>query len=183
MDSREILREYLLRDALGVYPEEITLRSGQKSRYIWDIKKISMLPLINKILGELFWEKLKIKPPEAIGGPATGAIPLIDAVSHTAFLSGYLIRAFYIEKEPRLLPLDPWISGNLNPRDEVVLLEDVVTTGGSVKRCMKLLPAANKVIQILSVVDRRPESNNGDELFGIAFCSLFKHRDLIMTEF
>ncbi len=113
--------------------------------------------------------------PYAVGGLTLGADPLATAVSLAGFAVGWNMPAFIVRKQPKDHGTLAWIEGAKSfPKGaSVVVLEDVVTTGGSsLKAVEKLEEAGFKVIGIITVVDRLEGGRELIEAKGMKFFSL-----------
>ena len=123
-------------------------------------------------VGTLLESNLK---PFAVGGLTLGADPLATAVSLAAFANGWNLPAFIVRKQPKEHGTLAWIEGAKSyPKGAgLVVLEDVVTTGGSsLKAVEKLEEAGFKVDAIITVVDRLEGGKEVIEAKGIKFFSL-----------
>lgn len=173
----QILRERSYREG------EFTLASGKKSSFYLDVKETALHPegafLIGTLAVDLFArESLQ---PHAVGGLTLGADPLATAVSIAAFAVGWSIPAFIVRKQPKDHGTLAWIEGAKTfPKGaKLVVLEDVVTTGGSsLKAVEKLEEAGFKVEAILTVVDRLEGARETIEAKGIRFFSLCDLREI-----
>jgi len=110
-------------------------------------------------VGRLIYKRIKEggKGVEAIGGPTLGADPIVTAVALVSFLEGDPIPAFIIRKEPKGHGKGLWIEGDKALREgmRVALVEDVVTTGGSLLKAIKVAEDRGlKVVQVITLVDR-----------------------------
>jgi orotate phosphoribosyltransferase len=154
MDARvrllEIVRERSYED------REVTLASGRTSAFYIDGKQTTLDPEGAYLVGKVFYEMIKGKA-EAIGGPTLGADPIVTAVALTSHQEGRPIAAFIIRKEPKGHGKGLWIEGDkaLKKGARVAIVEDVVTTGGSL---LKAIGVAEEhglvVVQALTLVDR-----------------------------
>ena len=140
------------------------LSSGKKSRYYFNLKSVTMAPEGQVLIGKLVYNKiqqLNLKP-KAIGGLTMGADPIATATAYTSFLRGNPIEAIVIRKEPKEHGLKLQIEGNVEKNDDVIIVDDVVTTGTSTIKAMKI--AREHGLDILGVIvllDRCEE--NGKE--------------------
>lgn len=180
--NRQKLKELLLK--LSYEKREVTLASGKKSDFYFDGKQTSLNPEGAHLCGELFFETISKYFPEvaAVGGPTLGADPLVTAVSVVSFLRQKQLPAFIIRKEPKGHGTGAWIEGikNLMPGMKVVILEDVVTTGGSsLKAVGRAEEAGLKVAGVIALVDREEGGRETIEKGGYSFKSLFTKTELL----
>lgn len=107
---------------------EVTLTSGRTAQYYVDAKRAILLPGAFTALGELVSAEARACGATAVGGVPVSAIPVACA----PLACGYPDRAFIIRKERKEHGLQRWIEGPLpQPGERVLIVEDVVTTGGS----------------------------------------------------
>jgi orotate phosphoribosyltransferase len=140
------LREHAL--VLG----EVTLTSGAKARYLVDAKRAILLPAGFRALAELVAEQARDWGATAVGGMTMGADPIACA----ALAGGADVKAFFVRKDVKDHGLARRIEGPLlEPGDRCMLVEDVVTTGGSTIRALEALRAeGHEVCGVLAICDR-----------------------------
>lgn len=156
---------------------DFTLASGKKSSFYLDVKETALDPEGAFMIGTLAVETLQKEriTPYAVGGLTLGADPLATAVSLAFFANSMKVPAFIVRKQPKDHGTLAWIEGaKAYPKGaELVVLEDVTTTGGSsLKAVEKLEEAGFKVKAILTVVDRQEGARKLIEAKGIKFLSL-----------
>jgi len=155
----------------------VTLASGRKSNFYVDGKQTSLHPRGAELIGRLFLGRLPgFGPVEAVGGMTLGADPLATATSLMSSLEGKGIPAFLVRKEPKGHGTQSWLEGkkNLRPGARVVVLEDVVTTGGSSLRAIERIEAEGyQVLGVLALVDRDEGGREALESRGFRFEALF----------
>ncbi len=83
------------------------------------------------LIGELIWQTIKPWDVSGIGGLTLGADPIAAAVMHVAWQKGQHINQFVVRKGLKDHGAVKWIEGNVVPGDKVIVVDDVVTTGGS----------------------------------------------------
>lgn len=142
---------------------DFTLSSGLKSKYYLDIKATSLDPEGALLIGEAFAYRIleeygkNVSSIKAVGGLTLGADPLVTATSIASFKMGYRLQALIVRKQAKEHGTSQIVegAGALNPHDEVIVLEDVTTTGkSSLEAALKLREAGFKVGHVLTVVDR-----------------------------
>ena len=177
----KILRERSYREG------DFTLASGKKSTFYLDVKETAFNPEGAFLIGALTVEALLnagIKP-YAVGGLTLGADPLATSVSLAFFAIGMNVPAFIVRKEAKDHGTLSWIEGAKTfPKGaELVVLEDVTTTGGSsLKAVEKLREAGFKVSTILTVVDRLEGARKTIEAKDLKFLSLTTLIDIRSTK-
>ncbi len=135
---------------------EMTLASGKKSNFYFDGKQASLDPQGILAIGKLILSMLAGQKVDAIGGPTLGADPIATAVSLLSSHTGHPIRAFIVRKEAKKHGLQKMIEGPaLKAGDRVVMVEDVITTGGSVLKAIEEVEKLGaKVARVICLVDR-----------------------------
>jgi orotate phosphoribosyltransferase len=124
--ARERLVAELREHALVI--GEVTLTSGRTARYYVDAKRAILRPAGFTALGELVAEEAARVGATAVGGMTMGA----DPVACAALAAGADVKAFFVRKERKEHGLQRWIEGpELAPGESCLVVEDVVTTGGS----------------------------------------------------
>lgn len=176
-DLRRTLLDLIVKYA---YREgDFTLSSGVRSSYYINCKEVTLRAEGALIIGRLI---LNLLPPttDAVAGLTLGADPIVSAVSVVSALSNRPIPALIIRKQAKGHGTKAYIEGpSLSEAAEVVVLEDVVTTGKSALQAVeRLQDAGYKVSQIISLVDRK---QGGEELYQshkLRFQSLFAIEEL-----
>jgi orotate phosphoribosyltransferase len=179
--STETLRQVLLDLILQyAYVEgDFVLTSGAKSSYYINCKQVTLRAEGALALGRLLFQLLP-QDTIAIAGLTLGADPMVSAVSVVSAYEGKPIPALIIRKTPKGHGTKAYIEGpTLASGAKVVVLEDVVTTGGSALTAVeRLQDAGYEVLQIMSLVDRE---QGGSELYqskGIEFKALFSIQEI-----
>jgi orotate phosphoribosyltransferase len=151
---------------------DFTLTSGKKSRYYVDIKKASSRPAILKEIINGFGSM--DVDCDRVAGVELGAVPLIVAYSLEKRVPFIIIR-----KEGREHGTKRKMEGEIEKGDRILLLEDVVTSGGSVIQAIdRIEEAGGKVESVLTVVDR--EEGGTDRVAERApFKALVRAKDLL----
>ena len=174
---RQILLDLIVKYA---YVEgDFTLSSGAKSSYYINCKQVTLRAEGALALGRLL---LKLLPDRtsAVAGLTLGADPMVSAVSVVSAYEDRPVPALIIRKKPKGHGTKAYIQGpSLAPESNIVVLEDVVTTGGSALTAVeRLQDAGYRVTQILSLVDRE---QGGSQLYrskGIKFQALFSIKEI-----
>jgi orotate phosphoribosyltransferase len=111
-----------------------------------------------------------------------GADPIASSVALTSFLLGHPLHAFYVRKEPKGHGTGQWIEGRKTVPDgsRVVVIEDVVTTGGSALKAIERCRAEALVpVACLALVDRREGGREAIEAQGIPLEAVFAREDFV----
>ena len=152
---------------------DFTLRSGRKSKYYLDKYRFETQPDILVELGKMFARHITADV-HRIAGPELGAVPLAAAA---AISSGK--PCIFIRNHKKEYGSNKQIEGVYIPGETVVIVEDIMTTGGQVVEAAKTIEAAGlKVKKIVGVIDRLEGARENIEAAGYIFESLFTTRDL-----
>jgi orotate phosphoribosyltransferase len=148
--ARERLIAELREHALVI--GEVTLTSGRTAQYYVDAKRAILLPDGFRALGELVAAEAERVGATAVGGMTMGA----DPVACAALAEGAPVKAFFVRKDRKQHGLQRWIEGpELEPGERCLVVEDVVTTGGStVKAIERVREEGFEVAGVVSVLDR-----------------------------
>lgn len=174
---RQVLLDLIVKDA---YVEgDFTLSSGVKSSYYINCKQVTLNAVGALAMGRLLLEQL---PPDtsAVAGLTLGADPMVSAVSVVSAYAGRPIPALIIRKKAKGHGTKAYIEGpSLDAGAKVIVLEDVVTTGGSALTAVeRLQDAGYEVMGIFALVDREQGGNELYQSKGIEFQALFSIREV-----
>ena len=152
---------------------EFTLRSGRKSNFYLDKYLFETQPDILRELGKLFAQRLP-SGVDRLAGPELGAVALAAATSIASGKPFVLVR-----NQKKGYGSGKLIEGTLKAGESVVIIEDILTTGGQIVEAAKTLEAAGaKVVKLLGTIDRLEGARENIEAAGYAYESLFTIRDL-----
>lgn len=146
----EILKERSVRT--GTF----TLASGKTSDLYVDARQTTLSPEGSTVIAKMILERLH---PDVVGvgGPVTGADPMTGAIVTHSFLDGRPLHGFMVRKEAKGHGAGNQVEGRFGLPDgsKVCMLEDTVTTGGSLLKAIHAVEEAGlEVVQIICVVDR-----------------------------
>lgn len=172
MTSKEYLIDLLKEN--GVFLEgDFTLSSGKKSNYYINMKKAITEPEILSTISKLITQKIDLDDIEKVAGPALGAVPIATAVSLESKLPLLMIR-----KEKKGYGTSKLIEGELNEGDNVIVVEDVSTTGGSLLKAIRAInDNGGNVKRAFVVVDREEGAIETFEKEGITLEPLISVKD------
>jgi orotate phosphoribosyltransferase len=171
----QALREHAL--VIG----EVTLSSGRKASYYVDARRALLLPAPFRALGELVAAEAKRATASAVGGPAVAAVPI--ACAAIAAADGDTLKAFFVRRERKQHGLQRAIEGPpIGPGERALVVEDTVTTGGSLIAAIESLREAGvEIAGALSVVDRLAGGGEAIEAAlggGLPYLALFTIDDV-----
>jgi orotate phosphoribosyltransferase len=147
---RETLIATLREHALVI--GEVTLTSGRTADYYVDVKRAILLPDGFKALASLVAAEAERLGATAVGGTTMGADPIACA----ALAGGADVKAFFVRKDRKEHGLQRWVEGPLlDDGERCLVVEDVVTTGGSTMHALeRLRNEGRRVVGVVSVLDR-----------------------------
>lgn len=160
---------------------DFILASGKKATYYLDGKQVTLDAAGACMVGEGILEMLESDPvfPDAVGGMSIGADPITAAVITVAGMKGHgNLKGFLVRKESKGHGTNKFVEGPVKAGDQVIVLEDVVTTGGSsLKAIERIEEAGMKVAGVIAVIDRMEGGREAFAAKGIPLRSLLTIKD------
>lgn len=166
---RQLLREHSLKTG------DFVLASGRRSRHYFDSKQTTLLPEGAYLAAVQVLHTLRTCGVEAdaIGGMTLGADPIVCPVACLSRIEGPELRAFIVRKAAKEHGTQSLIEGPLEPHSRVIVVDDVVTTGGSTLRAIEAVQAAgHRVVAVVSLVDR--DEGGGGRLASWPYYPIFR---------
>ncbi len=152
---------------------DFTLTSGRKSHYYVDIKRAVTRPDILSLIARLMLPYTA--GHSRIAGMELGAVPIAVALSLEASIPYVMVR-----KEGRRHGTQKSLEGELKAGERVLVVEDVTTTGGSVRKAVEALRGEGaEVDRVICVVDREEGAEAALREVGVEFTPLIRGRDLL----
>ncbi|OGP17985.1 MAG: orotate phosphoribosyltransferase [Deltaproteobacteria bacterium GWC2_55_46] len=187
--SHQIMEEDYKKELLDIlytksfkYDEAgFTLTSGKKSNYYIDVKKTALSSIAMELIGYAYFQKLKLAPIDAIGGLTLGADPIAYAAALMCTIRGKFLDVFIIRKEAKGHGTQACIEGDVKPGANVVVVEDVITTGGStIKAVQRAKEAGFNVLRVVALLDREEGgAGNIEKETGVKVDSILTMADLL----
>jgi len=168
VSDAERLRQLLLERS--VRHGDFVLASGQRSSFYIDCRLTTMSAEGQDLIGRLGLAAIRGAgwSPTAVGGLTMGADPVAYAIAAASWAGGSAIDAFSVRKDAKEHGMARTIEGNFRPGDAVVVIEDVITSGGSARKAIDALTAAGgQVLGVLAVVDREQGGREALEAAGV----------------
>ena len=180
MSERNRLLELLTE--LAYEKRKVTLSSGKESDFYIDTKQASLTAEGHYLVGRLVLAEIRahFAGAQAVGGMTMGADPIASAVSLTSWLQASPLPAFYVRKEPKGHGTNQWLEGKkgLPVPAQVVVVEDVVTTGASTLKAIERCRVEGlHVLGVVALVDREEGGREAVEKAGVDLRSLFRRSD------
>lgn len=174
MTTRDRLRDLFRARALQF--GDFTLASGKKSSYYVNSKKVLFHAEAITLLGEELYAATADLDFQAIGGLEVGAIPMAAAALTAFHRHGRHLEGFFVRKQAKGHGSQELVEGQVGTGDRVVVIDDVLTTGGSVIQAIKAVEAAGATVaRVVCICDRLQGAR--EALAGYDFRPLFTIRD------
>jgi orotate phosphoribosyltransferase len=139
----------------AVFFGNFTLASGKQSTYYINSKKAIFNAEAVWLLGEIIYQMTRTMNLQALGGPEVGAIPLATAAAMRYHEQGQPIEAFYVRKQAKGHGSKEMVEGIVKPGNQVAIVEDVLTTGGSVLQAIREVERLDaRIAAVICIVDR-----------------------------
>jgi orotate phosphoribosyltransferase len=179
-ESDRVRLKEILKDK-SILRGEFTLASGKKSDYYIDARLTTLDPEGVYLIGKIFLEEIrKDSEINSVGGPTMGADPIVGSLMVVSHDSGYPLSGFLVRKQEKEHGTGKLIEGNLNSGDITAVVEDVVTTGGSVIKAIDAVRGAGaQVKKALVIVDREEGGQEKFDEIGVPLYSIFKISELL----
>jgi orotate phosphoribosyltransferase len=174
--SRSRLAEIIRARSFGF--GDVTLASGRKSTFYFNLKPTMLDPEGAALLAELTLAALAQEKVDYVGGLEMGAVPIAGAIAQLSFLKGTPIAAFFVRKKPKehgaKLSVEGLAKGETLAGKRVVVVEDVTTTGGSaIKAVDAVRDAGGEIALVFTLVDREEGAAETFRAAGLPFRALF----------
>jgi orotate phosphoribosyltransferase len=159
---------------------QFTLASGKQASYYLDGKQVTLDPCGAQLVAEGILDLLVAAGPlpAAVGGMSIGADPITAAVVTMSAVRGTPITGFMVRKESKGHGTNRYLEGPILPGSDAVIVEDVVTTGGSsleaIKRCEEF---GLKIVRVIAIIDRMEGGREAFSQRGYPLESLLTIRD------
>ncbi len=172
MRLREIVRAHSLK--MG----DFVLSSGRTSTYLFQLRQTTMLPEGAALIGDIIVEYMKTRGIACIGGLEMGAVPIVSAVAAASHLKDFPVDAFFVRKAQKKHGARERIDGHLRAGAEVLMIDDVATTGGSILKAIEgIYGHGCHVHRALAVVDREEGAAENLAAHNVQLAAIFKRSD------
>ena len=138
-----------------------TLASGRQSNYYFNCKPTTLDPEGMNLIGEVLFDMLQDAPVTAAGGLTLGADPIANALAVVSWQKGRPIKSFIVRKDVKDHGTKSAVEGNVAAGEKVVILDDVITTGGSTITAIEQARRAGLVVdRVITLIDREEGGEN-----------------------
>ncbi len=133
-----------------------TLASGKKSNYYFNCKPTTLDPEGMYLIGNVIFAMLETSDITAVGGLTLGADPIANAISIISYQRGRPIKAFIVRKDVKAHGTRSAVEGNVEAGERVIVLDDVITTGGSTIQAIEKAREAGLIVDgVIALIDRQ----------------------------
>jgi orotate phosphoribosyltransferase len=158
---------------------QFTLASGKQASYYLDCRRLTLDSQAINSVADALLDLLEPAYPDAVGGLELGAVPITAAMLSRAAVRGRTLRGFVVRKEAKQYGKGKRIEGPVRAGEHVVIVEDVVTTGGSSLQAIDACREAGLIVEgVMAVIDRLDGAADTFTSMGLPFRPLLTIRDL-----
>lgn len=161
---------------------DFVLASGRRSDYYFDCRVTALSAEGSWLIGSLFNDLLADLAVRGVGGMTLGADPLVSATTVISWERGRPLHGLLVRKEAKGHGTGQFVEGlgNFAPGDSVAMLEDVVTTGGSLlKACERVRDAGLDIAAVCAILDREEGGREAIAEAGYNLLALFTRKELV----
>jgi orotate phosphoribosyltransferase len=159
---------------------EFTLASGQKSSYYINGKLTTLDARGGYLVARILLAMMADDIPDAVGGLTLGADPIVGSLLALAGMEDLELKGFIVRKAAKDHGTQSLVEGPLEAGERVVIIEDVVTTGGSSMKAIEAVREMGCVVdRVLAVVDREQGGRENLKKAGCRLESIFSVRELL----
>lgn len=157
MDAKKERLGEIILDRSFKYSENppFTLASGRQSHFYFNCKPTTLDPEGMNLIGEILFEMVKDKDITAAGGLTLGADPIANALAVISYQKGRPVKSFVVRKDAKAHGTRSAVEGNVTAGEKVVVIDDVITTGGSTITAIEQVRAAGLIVDsVITLIDR-----------------------------
>jgi orotate phosphoribosyltransferase len=173
--ARERLGEIILERSFKYSDNPpFTLASGRQSNFYFNCKPTTLDPEGMNLIGEVIFDMSQDAPVPAAGGLTLGADPIANALAVISFQKGKPVKSFIVRKDVKDHGTKSAIEGNVTAGERVVIIDDVITTGGSTITAIEQARKAGLIVdRVITLIDRE---EGGRE-------NILQHADCVQSVF
>lgn len=160
------------------------LAHGGTSRFYFNCKRITLDPEGQHIIGNLVYEAVRELGVSAIGGLTLGADAIATATAYTSWLRGHPIQSFIVRKTQKDHGIVAPIEGKVKAGDRVVVVDDVVTTGGSTLQAITACRQNElQIAGVVALIDRQELNGRENIVQEVPLFKALLTRDEVMRHY
>jgi orotate phosphoribosyltransferase len=180
--ARARLRDIIHARSFGY--ADVTLASGRKSNFYFNLKPTMLHPEGAALLAELTLDALRDIECDYVGGLEMGAVPIAGAIAQASFQHRRPISAFFVRKKPKEHGAKLHVEGLTSEESlrgkRVVVVEDVTTTGGSALKAIEAVQDAGaEIVLVFTIVDRQEGAVETFARAGLPFRALYQAAEFL----
>ena len=157
---------------------------GGLSQFYFNCKRVTLDPEGQYLIGNLVFAAIREMNVKAIGGLTLGADPIANAVAYTSWLQASPVQAFVVRKQQKEHGTASLIEGRVEPGDRVVVVDDVITTGGSTLQAIAACRQSGlNVVKVVVLVDRQEMQGREHILQEVPEVEALLTRDEVMERY
>ena len=157
-----------------------TLASGRQSNYYFNCKTTTLDPEGMNLVGNVIFDMISDAEITAAGGLTLGADPIANSISVISYQRGKPVKAFIVRKDVKGHGTKGVIEGNVDEGERVVILDDVITTGGSTITAIERAKEAGLIVdRVIALVDREEGGRENIEKYVERVDSVFTRSDIV----
>mgnify|MGYP006084477865 CR=1 FL=1 len=154
---------------------DFTLASGLKSNFYFDGRLLSLDPESSNLITDWILSNAIELKANFVGGPAVAAVPLIGSTVFASNLNKTPLKGFFIRSDKKDHGLQKQIEGNFEDNSSVIVIDDTVSTGGSLINSLEILKKHKCEVKIvLSILDRKLGGSEKLIELGYKYSSIFE---------
>jgi orotate phosphoribosyltransferase len=182
---RERFKELILEYAFQFSETPVfRLAHGGTSKFYFNCKRITLDPEGQYLIGNLVFDAISELDVQAIGGLTLGADPIANAVAYTSWLRKHPVQSFVVRKKEKDHGISNKIEGKVRRGDRVVVVDDVITTGGSTLQAISACRDSGlEVVKVVALVDRQEMNGKANVLKEVPLVDVLATRDEIFDLF
>jgi orotate phosphoribosyltransferase len=177
-DDRAALLKLIQTEALQ--RGEFTLASGKQATYYLDCRNLTLHPQGANLIANAMLDVIQSAGPlpDAVGGMAIGADPITAAIVTVAGQRNLSLKGFMVRKEPKGHGTGKQVEGPVQPGQRVVIVEDVITSGGSAIAAVEAARKFGLVVErVVAIIDRLAGGKEAFAELGLELITLSTIRD------
>ena len=159
---------------------DFLLSSGRRSRYLFQLRQTVLHPEGAHIVGGVIVDFMRRHGLACLGGLEMGAVPVVTATAVRSHDLGYPVAAFFARKRAKAHGARERIDGHITEGGEILLVDDVSTTGGSILRALEAIGESGHEVtcrHALTIVDREEGAAENLAARGITLHSILRKSD------
>ncbi|MDO9529889.1 MAG: orotate phosphoribosyltransferase [Syntrophales bacterium] len=157
-----------------------TLTSGRRSNFYFDCKPTTLDPEGMNLIGSIIFDMLEDSEVTAAGGMTLGADPIANALSLISYQRGRPIKSFIVRKNVKGHGTKSKIEGDVRPGENVVIIDDVITTGASTIAAIERAREEGLVIdRVIVLIDREEGALENIEKYTERVDSILTRTDIM----